>query len=219
MGTASLLRDLGWGLAACYRGSDGVTRAAGAAGARDAIARCQAEGLPAGTVCFLDLHDLRAPACVAYYRGWLGTMLEAEVVRPGICCASADAALLTGAARAELAERHDTRLAPARWIVGATPDIRADIVEFPMRVMGETHGGTSLHVQHCLARTRDPSRSLGASVADVRQLIDGVLVAFGHGRFPKGIASVDMDITVHDGVTTARLRVTAGDRETAHPTD
>jgi hypothetical protein len=208
------LRDLGWGLAACYR-ADGVTRAAGAIGARDAIARCQAEGLPAGTVCFLDLHDLQAPACIEYYRGWLGTMLEAEVVRPGICCASADAVLLEGAARAELAERHDALLAPAQWIVGATPDYRADIVEFPMRVMGETHGGAGLHVRHCLARTRDPSRPLGASLTDVRQLIDGALVAFGHGGFPKGIASVDMDITVHDGVTTARLRVT-GSGQTGH---
>jgi hypothetical protein len=49
----------------------------------------------------------------------------------------------------------------------------------------------------------------------VRQLIDGALVAFGHGGFPKGIASVDMDITVHDGVTTARLRVT-GSGQTGH---
>jgi hypothetical protein len=107
------------------------------------------------------------------------------------------------------------RRAPAQWIVGATPDYRADIVEFPMRVMGETHGGAGLHVRHCLARTRDPSRPLGASLTDVRQLIDGALVAFGHGGLPKGIASVDMDITVHDGVTTARLRVT-GSGQTGH---
>jgi len=181
-----------------YRARDVITRAAGAADGRDAMTRCRSEGLPAGTVCFLDLHDLEASRCVEYTRGWVGTLVDARVMRPGICCAGADAAVLGAATRGE----HPL------WVVGATAHAAADIVEFPVRVMGEVHADVGLHVRHCLARAPDPSRPAGASVREVRQLIDGCLGAFSRAAFPRGIASVEMDVTAHDGTTTARLRIT-----------
>jgi hypothetical protein len=195
-GRASFLRDVGWGLAVLYHNPDRralITRAAGAADARDAVARCRSEGLPVGTVCYLDLHDVSAAACADYWGGWIGTMLDSGTMQPGVCCAAADAALV--------------RLVHGPmplWVVGTTSDVDADIVEFPVRVMGEVHDGVALHVRHCAARTDDPSRPSG--VLTVRELIDRCLDVFGR-RWPQGIAGVEMDVTVRDGATTARLRI------------
>jgi hypothetical protein len=184
-------------LAVLYRNPasrDLVTRAGGAADARDAIARCRLEGLPAGTVCYLDLHAVSAAACADYWGGWIGTMLDSGTIQPAVCCAAADAALVRGTI--------------PLWVVGTTTGVAqgagADIVEFPVRVMGEVHDDVALHVRHCAARTDDPSRPSG--VLTVRELIDSCLDVFGR-RWPRGIAGVEMEVTVRDGATTARLRI------------
>lgn len=171
-------------------GRDLVTRASGAADARDAIARCRQEGLPVGTVCYLDLHDVPLAACVDYTGGWIGTMLDAGAAQPAVCCSGADAALV--------------RDPVPMWVVGAPRGVAAHIIESPVRVMGETHDGVALHVRHCAARTDDPSRPSAART--VRELIDSCLDVFARG-WPNGIAGVEMEVTVRDGATTARLRI------------
>jgi hypothetical protein len=141
----------------------------------------------------LDLHDIAARACVEYCRGWIGTVLDSGVIRPGICCAGADVLLLRGASRGDIPLPF--------WVVGATADIDVGLLERPIRVMGEIHGGAPLHVRHCVARTRDPSRPIG--VLALRELMDTCLeiIRVAH------VAGAEMDVTAQDGETTLRLRI------------
>jgi hypothetical protein len=195
VGRAAFLQSIGWGLAVVYRPAaahDVVTRASGAGDARDAVARWRSEGLPVGTTCFLDLHDIAAGACLEYCRGWIGALLDSGVLRPGVCCVPADMLLLRRASRAEL----DVPL----WVVG-TGYSDASIVERPVRVMGESHGDVGLHVRHCVARAGDPSRP-GAVLA-LRDLVDQCLVIVRAAH----MASAEMDVTARDGETTLRLRI------------
>jgi hypothetical protein len=202
-GRAEPLRRLGWGLALSYRpvGPDLMTRAGGAVDARDAIDWCRWEGVPHGSVCFLDLHAVAAANCADYCRGWVGTLLDSGWVRPGICCVAADAAPLRDASRAEV---HGATAHVPLWINGSRevdPCIVADIVEAPIRVMGEAHGGVALHVWHCRARRPDPSRPAGATA--LRDLLEGCL------KIVEGadVAGADLDLTVRGGETDVRLRI------------
>lgn len=197
-GRARELQRWGWGLALSYRpaGPDLVSRAAGAVGAREAIDWCRWEGFPHGSVCFLDLHGLAAAKCVEYCRGWVGTLLDSGRVRPGICCVAADAAPLGGASRAG-------SQVPL-WVTGSgdvEARIAANIVEAPIRVMGESHAGVALHVWHCRATRPDPSRPAG--VTALRDLFEGCL------KIVEGadVAGVDLDLTVRGGQTDVRLRI------------
>jgi hypothetical protein len=194
-GRAELLRRLGWGLALSYRpaGPDLITRAGGAVDARDAIDWCRWEGVPHGSVCFLDLHAVAAAHCVDYCRGWVGTLLDSGWVRPGICSVTTDAMVLSRAGRVGVPLPF--------WMIGSAEEGAADIVEQSVRNMGEAHGGVTLHVWHCRATRRDPSRPARATA--LRDLFEGCL------KIVEGadVAGVDMDLTVRGGQTDVRLRI------------
>jgi hypothetical protein len=103
-GKRAFLNRTGWGIAVLYVGQqtfDGQTPAEitestvcssllltaerGALDGRDAIARAQEEGFPAGSVIYLDVERMNRidPRMVEYYQAWLRTVLADGRYRPG----------------------------------------------------------------------------------------------------------------------------------------
>lgn len=255
LGKAQLVRSFGWGLAILYSGSAdmdhgsvALTRAAGAADARDAVLRCRREELAPGTVCYLDVEVSREEpgltlAQLDYCRGWIGTVLDSGTVQPGFCCEESHAELLSAATQDEYADRSLSSGAPRLWVIGperAKSLAGADVSQSSDAVPAESHGGVRLSVYRCLASSPDPSLTggpldpatfapalrpvvgaavrspdLSPAIADARALIDACLGAVAMPRpgwvppFPRGIGSVEVEVTGHDGSTTARVRISA----------
>jgi hypothetical protein len=205
-GTGDLLRTLGFGLAVLYAGHHGTSRAQGATDAHETISYCRRERLPLGTVCYLDQRDTD----LDYVRGWIGTVLDSRHVLPGIRCSSEMVAQLAVVARTESADHGRTQC--PLWIIGGD---HGDVIESPTH-QTESFGGIALDGYRCRATTKDPSRSAGrlapASVAEVRRLVDSCLGTLGRldwdaPPFPRGVDSVEIDVTTVDGATTARVRI------------
>jgi hypothetical protein len=186
-GTFPLLKSLGLGLAVIYVGlqQEGcgtakLSRARGVTDGRDAVAKCAAEGLPEGTIVFLDVESfdgsLAAPM-EAYVRGWMGALLDSVVARPGVYCPAAKASQILAAAKLEYADHGVPDEAPVFWIVkvssafdpaSSAPEdcgvAFASVWQGRLDIAGETHGGVAIDIDQNVADSADPSGALQIDV-------------------------------------------------------
>jgi hypothetical protein len=179
-GKFPLIQSLGLGLAVIYVGlqqqgcgSTKLSRARGVTDGRDTVAKCTAEGLPEGTIVFLDIESfdgaLFAPM-QAYMRGWMAALLDSGFARPGIYCPAARASQILAVAKLEYAEHGVPDEAPAFWIVKVTSAFDpassapadcgvafASVWQGRLDIAGETHGGVSIDIDQNVADSADPS--------------------------------------------------------------
>lgn len=184
-GKFPLIKSLGLGLAVVYVGlqqqgcgSAKLSRARGVTDGRDTIAKCTAEGFPAGMIVFLDIESfdgaLSAPM-QAYLSGWIGALLDSGLARPGIYCPAGKASAILAAAKLEYAGHGVPDDAPAFWIVKvqATFDPPtsspvdcgvsfANIWQGRLDIEGETHGGVAIDIDQNVADSADPSGALAS---------------------------------------------------------
>jgi hypothetical protein len=234
VGRAAFLRSLGWGLAVTYipRANYGVfsatgrltalSRSAGAADGFQAVAQCRWDGLPTGTICYIDALALPGREnWLDYYKGWIAAVLDGGTVRPGTRCADKDAPIIAAAARAAFDERGRGAEASSWWILvtdfgPSAPDSRqclpplvnigdhldeerrADVWQSDRSITRESFGGVSLALSRCWASAPDPS--CGSSASDP---------ATYAAALRPGLAASTMSIPTSAAVTDARALIEA----------
>lgn len=188
VGKRAELERMGWGIAVLYVGQQAfensptqeqqggpiicsrtlLTAEQGATDARDAIARAQAEGFPAGTVVFLDVERMQqvSPAMAAYYQAWTREVLTDRRYVPGTYAHRANAAALYLLSQAVYTAAGSS-MTPPFWVAGgagftldrAPADSGlpfADIWQGALDVDRE-YGGVRLRIDENVATRPSPS--------------------------------------------------------------
>ena len=180
MGHRQALNAAGWGFIIVYVGLQAsgcgfasLSRARGVADALDAIDKTTTEEFPAGAIIFLDVEAIQVsptpPAYLAYFTGWLDTILE-SAFSPGVYCNKPDGMKLAAIASTQAVMLGKPEVDTKFWIVELLSRFSltsspkdcgtslANIWQGKFDVRGEMHNGHSMPVlDQNVASEADPS--------------------------------------------------------------
>ena len=139
-----------------------------------------------------------APEHIAYYRGWIRTILDSGTLKPGTYCHAKNSDDLYNAAQQEYADAGLPSGAPSFWVTkvdltfdptSASPTDSgvpyADIWQGRIDLPNESHGGVSLNVDWDVANSSDPSRTIGVVASALSLQTKPALIpdnATGHAK-------------------------------------